>query len=581
MFPRRILASAALSLFVVSSLAVQPAHAAVYVYGCVLNPRQEVPPVAAASLGGGRFVIDTDANTVTYRITYAGLSSVESAAHIHGFAAPGAPGGVLTPLPAGNPKVSVWTYLESEEASILAGLTYVNIHTATNGGGELRGQIVPFNALLDAAQETPTNATTGKGWATATVDTAANTISYYVFYEGLSGAVISSHLHGPALHGASAGVKVNLTASASPMTGTAPYLPADEAALLSGRMYVNLHTVLNSGGEIRGQLVPVVLPIDNGQEVPATTATGSAGFAMVAVDTLANSLSFDERIVALSGAEAAAHIHGFVPPTANGGVVFAQLLGARKIGTWVYGATNEDNVRDGLSYFNVHTAANGGGEIRGRIIGLPIAIPPPPPDLVAPTMDVATPNGAEVLNVGNGSSITWTAADNIGVTAVDLELSRAGVGGPYESIASGLANTGTFAWLVTGPTTTHAVVRATAHDAAGHTTQDLSNAEFSIADAAGVNDGPVTEFALSPVWPNPVHSSTRIQFALPRDANVHIGVYDLQGRQSLLLGHGVFAAGRHSLDLSSAASARLDPGLYFIRLTVPGRSLARRFVLMR
>jgi hypothetical protein len=202
-------------------------------------------------------------------------------------------------------------------------------------------------------------------------------------------------------------------------------------------------------------------------------------------------------------------------------------------------------------------------------------------DIAAPTMTVTAPNGNEVFNVGNNSSLSWIATDNAAVTAVDLELSRAGVGGPYESVASGLANTGTYSWLVTAPATTHAVARATAHDAAGHTTQDLSDAEFSIANGAGVNDGPVMDFALSPVWPNPVHSSMRFQFALPREANVHVGVYDLQGRELLVLGNGAFAAGHHSLEWSSAAGARLDPGLYFIRLAVPGRSLVRRFVLMQ
>src|ERR1051326_5194295 len=108
--------------------------------------------------------------------------------HIHGFAGPGVPAGVVFPLPLGNPKVGVWNYAEADEANILAGNTYANIHTTNNPGGEIRGQIVPFNALPDGAQETPANATTGKGWATATVDTVLNQISYYLFYEGLTGA---------------------------------------------------------------------------------------------------------------------------------------------------------------------------------------------------------------------------------------------------------------------------------------------------------------------------------------------------------------------------------------------------------
>jgi hypothetical protein len=202
-------------------------------------------------------------------------------------------------------------------------------------------------------------------------------------------------------------------------------------------------------------------------------------------------------------------------------------------------------------------------------------------DVAAPTVAVTTPNGGEILNAGTSSDLTWTAADNAAVTAVDLELSRAGVGGPFESIATGIANSGTFSWLATSPATTHAILRATAHDAAGHTTQDVSDAEFSIADGAGVADGPVTEFALSPVWPNPVRGSTRFQFALPRETNVRLAVHDVQGREVLRLADGAFPPGRHSADWSSAAGARFGPGLYFIRMTVPGRTFVRRFVLVR
>jgi hypothetical protein len=202
-------------------------------------------------------------------------------------------------------------------------------------------------------------------------------------------------------------------------------------------------------------------------------------------------------------------------------------------------------------------------------------------DIAPPSVAVTVPNGAELLNAGVNSDITWTASDNAAVTAVDLELSRTGAGGPFESVATGLANTGTFSWLVSGPATSHALVRATARDAAGHTAQDLSDAEFSIADGAGVNDGPVTEFALSAVWPNPVRRATRFQFALPRDAGVHLGLHDVQGRELVVLAEGQFPAGRHTVDWSSATGARLEPGLYFLRFSAAGHTIVRRFVLMK
>jgi len=107
-----------------------------------IDGAQETPPNASPGTGSATLVLDTAANTLSYTIMYGGLLGAESAAHIHGFAPPGTPGGVLHPLPAGNPKIGVWNYSEAQEANIIAGLTYINIHTMSFPGGEIRGQIV-------------------------------------------------------------------------------------------------------------------------------------------------------------------------------------------------------------------------------------------------------------------------------------------------------------------------------------------------------------------------------------------------------------------------------------------------------
>jgi len=183
--------------------------------------------------------------------------------------------------------------------------------------------------------------------------------------------------------------------------------------------------------------------------------------------------------------------------------------------------------------------------------------------------------------VASAADLTWTATDNAAVTLVDLELSRTGAGGPWESIVSGTANTGTYNWLPTAPATSHALLRVTAHDAAANSGQDVSNAEFRIADPTDVSgDGPVTAFALSPVWPNPVRGETRFRFALPQATHVRLSLLDVQGRERLRLAEGTFAAGRHALDWRPA-TAGLGPGLYFVRLSLPGRDLTRRFAVVR
>jgi hypothetical protein len=192
---------------------------------------------------------------------------------------------------------------------------------------------------------------------------------------------------------------------------------------------------------------------------------------------------------------------------------------------------------------------------------------------------VTSPIADTLLIAGTNAEITWTASDNAGVTSIDLELSRGGPDGPYEPIATGLANTGTYNWLVTAPSTRFAHIRASAHDAAGHTAQDVSDGAFGIGEIAGVGDGPVTAFALSPMSPNPVRGSTRFQFALPSRASVHIGLHDVQGREVQVLADGAFPAGRHAVAWSNAGASRLSPGLYFVRMAVPGRTMVQRLVL--
>ena len=66
----------------------------------------------------------------------------EIGAHIHGPAARNEVSFNLKhTLPATDPKVGVWNYAPSDEADILAGRMYINIHTQQYNTGELRGQI--------------------------------------------------------------------------------------------------------------------------------------------------------------------------------------------------------------------------------------------------------------------------------------------------------------------------------------------------------------------------------------------------------------------------------------------------------
>lgn len=123
-------------------LAATSASAVIINFSATIDGLQEVPPVATPASGSATCVMDTDANTLSYNISFSGLIGTQSAAHFHGFAPPGVNAGVLHGLPVGSPVIGVWNYLEAQEASIIAGLTYINVHTDFRPGGEIRGQVV-------------------------------------------------------------------------------------------------------------------------------------------------------------------------------------------------------------------------------------------------------------------------------------------------------------------------------------------------------------------------------------------------------------------------------------------------------
>ena len=118
-----------------------------------------------------------------------------------------------------------------------------------------RAETVKFHGTMSPTSEVPPKATDGKGTVDGTLDTATKVLTYKMDYTGLSGPATAAHFHGPAEPGANAGVLVPIASPlASPVSGTATLTDAQVADLRSGKVYVNVHTAANPGGEIRGQL---------------------------------------------------------------------------------------------------------------------------------------------------------------------------------------------------------------------------------------------------------------------------------------------------------------------------------------
>lgn len=138
----------ALVLGLLAAVATWPmAQAAVVTYKAGLSGASEVPPVQSAGKGAAAVNVDAATKQVSWRVEYSGLTGPAAAAHIHCGAGPGANSGVAVPLGSApnlaSPIVGSGTMTDAQLADLQAGKCYVNIHTATNKGGEIRGQLAP------------------------------------------------------------------------------------------------------------------------------------------------------------------------------------------------------------------------------------------------------------------------------------------------------------------------------------------------------------------------------------------------------------------------------------------------------
>ena len=115
--------------------------------------------------------------------------------------------------------------------------------------------MMKMKASLKGANEVPPTQTSGSGSVDVTYDSASKKLSWKLSYSGLSGPATAAHFHGPAEAGKNAGVAVPIPGAAnSPVEGSATLTDAQAADLLAGKLYVNIHTAANPGGEIRGQV---------------------------------------------------------------------------------------------------------------------------------------------------------------------------------------------------------------------------------------------------------------------------------------------------------------------------------------
>jgi CHRD domain-containing protein len=127
-----------------------PVRAETFTFTAVLTSGQEPPPNTnnSQAFGVAFVTFNAEMDELCFSISYeeSTLTSAETNAHFHAPAPPGENASVVVQLPTpGSPKNGCVTqdFTEEQRRTLFGGRWYVNIHTANNPGGEIRGQVIP------------------------------------------------------------------------------------------------------------------------------------------------------------------------------------------------------------------------------------------------------------------------------------------------------------------------------------------------------------------------------------------------------------------------------------------------------
>jgi Cu/Zn superoxide dismutase len=588
-----------------------------------LTAAEEVPANASQGVGTASCTLSDDMTELRYRVTVDKLSGPITGAHIHN-AAPGAAGPVVTPFTmTGNSVTGVWKRTDAKPftrammVELLLGNLYVNVHTSTNPGGEIRGQLrldgpLLFSALMDAKQEGGSTSSNAQGTAWLVLDPDYSRARYRLTVAGLSGIITAAHIH-QAAAGSNGPPVCEIAASGNTLEGTwtasdAKPLTKDLIKeLLLGNLYVNVHTAANPGGEARGQFgvnaaLGFTASLDGSQERPVPNNSAGKGTAFFTLNEGRTDLFYAVTVDGMSGAATAAHFH-YAVRDSSGPVVFPlTMTEGSAIGTWSNTDTKKPLtaalVLDLLSeelYLNAHTSASPAGEIRGQIamatgVGFTAMLD---------GMQQPSPSNS----AGTGTASCFLLPDR---SALRFDLTVSGLSGAataahFHKAASGASGPAVFGIDVSGGNvqgqwSTASAPALTPDDVeavySGNYYINVHTAAFPAGEIRGqvLGSSPsilsgidlpllagASGFSVAQQYPNPMREAGVLPFRVPRETQLALVLFDAVGRRVATLAEGRFDAGEHSATIDASA---LPAGMYVASLSAGGTVLATRMLTL-
>lgn len=273
-----------------------------------------------------------------------------------------------------------------------------------------------FTATLSGANEVPPTGSTGWGLGKFILSADQDSLYYALFWR-IPNTYTASHIHaGPA--GVNGGVvHALLNANSTGAHGAWAIDAANLSRLFNDSLYVNVHSNIFAGGEIRSQIRPVAFDdttytavMSGANEVPPNASTGW-GLGTFFLSDDHDSLYYALHWI-LNNTYTASHIHAG-PAGVNGGVVHAfsnaGAVGAH--GVWAIDALNLSRLGHDSLYANAHSNIFGGGEVRGQIY---VSLPPAPTGRCCYTgtcYEGFTQDGCDTLGGDWGGDGTTCASD--------------------------------------------------------------------------------------------------------------------------------------------------------------------------
>jgi len=430
-----------------------------------------VPNVVTSATASGDITLDKNSGNLSGSITATNLTGPVTAAHIHKGLA-GIAGGIIVTLEqdAGNATQfnvpSGTTLSQTEMDELLTSQYYINIHTAANAPGEARGQIVAADYAVIRTELTGENqipvpvSTVNSGIAYVTVNTVTGVINSNIRNTGMDDAS-AAHIH-TGFAGANGGVELGFTQDAGDTAlWTIPETTLSNeqlANLLAGGHYYNGHTPANAAGEVRGQIIPndielVRVSLIGENQVP--TPVNSAGSAIGYLTVNKNNGSLVAKVITSGLSDTTAgHIHTGFAGT-NGGVLLALTKDADVFSSAdgdTFDSTALADFSAGNMYFNIHTATNAAGEVRGSIAPANISIVRSELDgsqEVPAVVTAASGIGYTTVNTEDGTTVANVRTSGMTATAGHIHIGAVGTNGGI-ALALSQDATDTDFWSVSG-----------------------------------------------------------------------------------------------------------------------------------